>query len=147
MALALSLAKTAYMKNEVPIGAIIVQNNRAIASGYNLKEDAQNPCLHAEIIAIQSACRILGTWRLRDCSLYTTLEPCLMCAGAISQARIKEVFYATPDLKGGACGSLYEIGSDQRLNHNFKTTGNICANEASSLLKEFFQRKRLKPRN
>ncbi len=144
MQAALSLALTASNMDEVPVGAIVVRNNQIIGTGYNLREKDQNPLAHAELIAIRKAAQHLNSWRLIDCSLYITLEPCLMCAGAIYQARISEVIIAASDPKAGATGSLYHIHQDQRLNHQFGLTEGIMADKSSSLLKQFFRTKRSK---
>lgn len=140
---ALQLAQKAYDEDEVPIGALIVdQNNNLIAQGYNQKEQQQNPCMHAEVIAIQEASKHLKNWRLLGCKMYVTLEPCLMCAGAIYQARLSQVTYSCADPKAGALNSLYEIQNDQRLNHQFEVASGLLAEESSELLKVFFRGKR-----
>lgn len=146
MNLAYSLAETAASMNEVPVGAVIVNaNNQIISTGFNKKESSQDVTKHAEIIAIQEASKNLGRWRLNDCTLLVTLEPCLMCSGAIYQARLQKVIFATKDPKGGACGSLYEIHKDSRLNHNFIVEqSEFLREESSQLLKKFFAKKRLK---
>lgn len=142
MEYALSLAETAAYLDEVPIGAIIVKNDRIISTGFNLKEKKNLVTSHAEINAIENACKSLNSWRLNDCTLYVTLEPCLMCSGAIYQSRIETVVYGTKDPKGGALGSLYEINQDERLNHRFEVIPNILQESCSQLLKDFFQKKR-----
>ena len=136
---ALCEAKKAYLKNETPIGAVIVKDGKVIARGHNLRETKKNALCHAEIIAINKACKKLGGWRLFECDMYVTLEPCLMCAGAIVQSRIRNLFFGAYDKKGGAVGSLIDIpglcGITQRVN----TRGGILENECSELLKEFFR--------
>lgn len=127
---------------EVPIGAVIVKDGKEIAAGGNRREIDQCVTGHAELIAIEAACKALGSWRLLDCELYVTLEPCLMCAGAIYQARFKRVVFGALDPKAGATGSLYQIHTDTRLNHSFAVTGGVLAEESSKLLKTFFQARR-----
>lgn len=141
---ALLLAKKAEKLGEVPVGAIIVSpRGELIASGFNKKETIPSPLGHAEIIAIHSAASKLGAWRLLDCTLYVTLEPCVMCSGALIQARLKKLVYGTPDPKGGGIHSLYQIGSDIRLNHQLEITEGIKKEECSQLLKDFFKKRRL----
>lgn len=142
MSIALRLAEKAAHKKEVPVGALIVKNNQVISWAYNLREKWQSPLGHAELIAIQRASRALGAWRLLDCTLYVTLEPCLMCAGAILQSRIPYVKYAAKDPKAGAIHSLYTVLTDERLNHRCEITGDILAEESSLLLKSFFKKRR-----
>jgi len=142
MAFALSLAKTAANIDEVPVGALIVKDNKILSTGFNLRESCQSVTKHAEIIAIEAACKKLGSWRLNDCSLYVTLEPCMMCCGAIYQSRIAEVVYGCTDPKGGCLGSLYSINEDERLNHNFKVVKGVCEESARELLQVFFREKR-----
>lgn len=142
MNLALSLAESAIALDEVPVGAVIVRNNRLISTGINLRESLHQASAHAELLAIEEASRYLNAWRLQDCTLYVTLEPCLMCAGLIYQARLPRVVYGARDAKGGALGSLYQLNEDQRLNHRYSTTEGILAAESSSMLSGFFRRKR-----
>ena len=144
MTRALELAKQAANEDEVPVGAVLVKEGKIIAEGTNKKEQTQLVTGHAEVITLEKACRTLGTWRLTDCTLYVTLEPCLMCAGTLHQARISRVVYSCMDPKGGALGSLYSVHDDKRLNHNFCTTQGILEKESSELLKLFFRRKREK---
>lgn len=141
---ALSLAKEAESQDEVPVGALIVYENKILSRGFNLKESKQNPLKHAEIIAIEKACLHLNTWRLLDCTLYVTLEPCLMCAGALYQSRVSRVVYGCGDPKGGALGSLYQIHKDSRLNHNFPVTTGVHSEPCSQILKNYFRKKRQK---
>ena len=141
---ALELAEEAKKIDEVPVGALIVKEGKIISVGHNLKEKEQNSIKHAEMEAISKACKELGTWRLTDCTLYVTLEPCLMCSGAIYQSRITRVVYGCSDPKGGALGTLYEIHNDKRLNHNFSVKSSILQDECSKILKDYFKEKRKK---
>ena len=139
---ALLLAKQAGEEGEVPVGAIIVKNNTDLAAAYNLREQTGNPIAHAEMLAIQQASKKVGNWRLTDTILYVTLEPCPMCAGAIVQARIPRIVYATADPKAGAAGTLYNILQDERLNHQVDVVSGVCAEESSAVLKSFFKDRR-----
>jgi tRNA(adenine34) deaminase len=143
MRLAISLAESAQSLGDVPVGALIVKDNAIVSTGFNHREMDQMSLGHAEIVAIERACKRLKNWRLIDCTLYVTLEPCLMCAGAVIQARIPQVFFGATDPKGGAFGSLYSIHEDTRLNHNVLCTQGILGNECSGLLKEFFKNRRI----
>lgn len=136
---ALDQAQAAFEQNEVPVGAVIVQHDTIIGVGCNQRETLKDPTAHAEILAISQAAQSLGSWRLLDCTLYVTLEPCPMCAGAIVQARIPTVIYGTTDLKAGACHSLYEITSDPRLNHRATVIGGVLQADCKAILQEFFQ--------
>ena len=139
--LAYKEALKAYEKGEVPVGAVIVKDDKVISKGHNLRIKKNNPVYHAEIVAIEKAAKKLGSWRLDDCILYTTLEPCLMCAGAIQQARIKKVVFSAVDKKGGCIVSQYKIFDDKKL--PFKIEYEFIENEKSSLiLKKFFKEKR-----
>ena len=142
MQLALDQAALAQQKDEVPIGACLVNSNGIVAVAHNMRESEQDPTGHAELVAIRTAALALGRWRLSDCTLYVTLEPCTMCAGAIILARIPRVVYAVRDPKAGAAGSLCNVLQDTRLNHQAQITEGILAVEASRLLKEFFRAKR-----
>lgn len=144
MTYALSLAESAIALDEVPVGAVIVRENRLISTGINLRESLHQASAHAELLAIEEASRHLKAWRLQDCTLYVTLEPCLMCAGLIYQARLPRVVYGARDAKGGALGSLYQLNEDQRLNHRYGTTEGVLAVESSALLSGFFRQKRRK---
>ena len=139
---ALSEAKKAYSKGEVPIGAVIVKDGKVIARAHNLRETKRNALYHAEILAIKRACRKLKSWRLIDCDLYVTLEPCPMCAGAIQQARISNLYFGAFDLKGGGCGSVFNVLEADKLNHNVNVSGGIMADECGGLLKQFFRQRR-----
>ncbi len=143
MNLALYEAKKALKLKEIPVGAVIVCKDRVIARGFNLKEKLKNPLAHAEIIAINRASVNLDRWRLDECVLYVTLEPCPMCAGAIVQARIPRLVYGASDPKAGAVKSLMNITGDRRLNHQVETTGGVLEEECISILKEFFRELRL----
>lgn len=140
---ALEEARKAYDKGEVPVGCVIVHNNEVIAKAHNLREETQNALMHAEIIAIDEACKKLGTWRLEDCELYVTLEPCLMCAGAILQSRIKKVHYMSTEPKGGVVISKMRILQENSFNHKVEVEY-IENLEASRLMKDFFATLRLK---
>ncbi len=139
--LAYKEALKAYEKGEVPVGAVVVKNNRVISKGHNLRINKNNPVYHAEIVAIEKAGKKLGSWRLDDCILYTTLEPCLMCVGAIQQARIKKVVFSAVDKKGGCVISQYKILDENKL--PFQVNYEFIKDEKSSLiLKKFFKEKR-----
>lgn len=142
MSAALELARQAYDEGEVPIGAVIVHNDRIIGEGYNQRESLNDPTAHAEMIAITQAAQSLESWRLLDCTIYVTLEPCAMCAGAIVLARIPTVIYGTDDPKAGACHSLFQITDDARLNHRATVLGGVLQPECKSLLQEFFAAQR-----
>lgn len=138
MAYAIHEAEQALRRKEVPIGAIIVRENRIIGRGYNQIESLQDPTAHAEMIAITAAATHLGSRRLEECSLYVTLEPCAMCAGAIVLARIPTLVFGAFDPKAGACGTLYNIVQDERLNHRVELIGGIAEEQCGALLKAFF---------
>lgn len=139
---ALRLAAKAAEQDEVPIGAVLVKENRLIAQAYNLREKIHSPLGHAELIALHKASQKLGQWRLSGCTLYVTLEPCVMCAGALHQSRIDRVVFGAFDQKAGALHTLYKIGEDQRLNHRFSAQGGVLESECADLLKTFFKNKR-----
>jgi tRNA(adenine34) deaminase len=139
---ALDAACTAEENGDVPIGCVIVHKDRVIAKAYNQREQLQDPTAHAEIIALTQASSALGTWRLHGCTMYVTLEPCSMCAGALVLARIDRLVFACPDPKTGACGSLYNIVQDDRLNHRISTESGILLQECSAQLKYFFRQRR-----
>lgn len=142
MQIALEEADAAALIDEVPIGAVVVRNNQIVGTGHNLRELSQNATDHAEMIAIQEACQTLHSWRLEDCDLYVTVEPCVMCAGAIVNARIRHLYYGAPDYKAGAVSSLYHILSDTRLNHQVEVTGGVCQRLAADKMRRFFRRAR-----
>ena len=139
---ALDLAKKAADLGEVPVGALLVLEGRVIGRGWNLRETRRSPLEHAEIMAIREASENVNAWRLAGAKLYVTLEPCLMCAGAIYQARISEVIFGAFDPKAGACGSLYSVHEDARLNHRFLVKNGLLAEECGSVLKAFFRQRR-----
>ncbi len=139
---ALELAKEARNLGEVPVGAVVVRGERIISQAYNLRETLEDPTAHAERLALTWAGRALGTWRLDDCVLYVTLEPCAMCAGAIILSRLTRLVYGATDPKAGACSSLYQIVADQRLNHRVQVTAGVLAAECGEILTEFFQERR-----
>ena len=143
---AINEAKKAKDLNEVPIGAVIVYENEIIARGHNLRETSQQTLSHAELVAIEEANKKTGSWRLEDCTLYVTLEPCPMCAGAIMQGRIKRVVYGAPDAKAGCAGTLMNLLDDSRFNHQAEVTKGVLEEECASLLTDFFRelRKRKK---
>ena len=136
---ALKEAKKAYKKLEIPVGAVIVKNGEIIARGHNLKETKKDTTKHAEIIAIQKASKALNAWRLEDCEMYITLEPCTMCAGAIINARIKKVYIGTTDPKTGACGSVLNIFDDYKFNHKVECEIGMMKKECEKILKDFFK--------
>ena len=136
---ALKQAKKAYNKLEVPVGAVIVKNGKIIARAYNQKETKFDTTKHAEILAIQKASKKLNSWRLIDCDLYVTLEPCPMCAGAIIQSRIRNVYYGVKDEKTGAVGSVLNLFDDYKFNHKPEFTSGILENECKNLLQDFFK--------
>ncbi|MBM84276.1 MAG: tRNA-specific adenosine deaminase [Planctomycetaceae bacterium] len=135
---ALDQARIAFEADEVPVGAVIVHGETVIAEAHNQREMLNDPTAHAEMIAITQAAEVLGSWRLLECTLFVTLEPCPMCAGAIVQARIPTVIYGTTDPKAGACHSVYQITEDERLNHRATVMGGVLKDECRVLLQEFF---------
>lgn len=138
MGLALKEAAKAAKKGEVPIGAVVVSDGAVIGRGHNLREGKQDPTAHAEMVAIRQASRKAGGWRLTGATLYVTLEPCIMCMGAILLARLDRVVFGCHDPKGGAAGSLYDISNDSRLNHQIELTAGVLEEECSSILSTFF---------
>ncbi len=142
MSEALKQACDAFEKDEVPVGAVIVHKGRIIARAHNQIETLKDPTAHAEMIAVTQAAAYLGSERLTDCSIYATIEPCSMCAGALVLARVKNIFYGAKDPKTGACGSVFNIAGSKKLNHRIKVTGGILAQECGSVLTEFFREKR-----
>ena len=141
---ALKQAKKAYECDEIPVGAVIVKDNKIIARGYNQKEMKCDTTKHAEIIAIQKASKKLKSWRLSDCEMYVTLEPCSMCAGALIQSRIKKIYVGTMDYKTGACGSVLNLLQDYPFNHKVEYETGILKEECESILQEFFKELRKK---
>ena len=144
---ALKEARKAFDEDEVPVGAVIVHQNRIIARAHNQVERLKDPTAHAEMIAITSAANFLGTKWLNESLLYVTIEPCSMCAGALVLARVKEIIYGAPDPKTGACGSIINIAGNKKLNHRIKVSTGILEEEAAQLLREFFKKKRVTPNN
>lgn len=145
---ALKEAEKALKKEEVPVGAVIVKDGRIIARAHNLKESKKSSIKHAEILAIEKACKKLKAWRLEDCEMYVTLEPCPMCAGALVNSRIKKIYIGTEDAKTGACGSKLNLLNDFELNHKVEVEKNILKDDCEKILKDFFKylRKRNKER-
>ncbi len=141
---AIKEAKKAWAKEEVPIGCVIVLNGEIIARAHNLRESKQLPTAHAEILAIEEACRKTGSWRLEGAELYVTLEPCPMCAGAIIMSRIKRVVYGASDPKGGCAGTFMNLLEDERFNHQSEVAPGVLADECGQLLTDFFQQLRQK---
>lgn len=139
---ALQAAQMAAEQDEVPVGAILVHENKVIATAYNQREQLADPTAHAEMIAITQAASHLNSWRLLDCTLYVTLEPCPMCAGAILQSRIPRVVYGAVDAKAGAVVSLFQLLNDPRLNHRCEVVGGVLAAPCGQILTDFFERKR-----
>ncbi len=141
---ALKQAKKAYEKEEIPVGAIIVKNHKIIARAYNEKEYKLDTTKHAEILAIQKASKKLKSWRLTDCDMYVTLEPCSMCAGALIQSRIRKVYIGAMDKKTGACGSVLNLLEDYKFNHKVEVETGILGQECEAILKQFFKELRTK---
>lgn len=142
MGLALAQAQAAGARGEVPVGAILVVEDRVVAAAGNSRELDADPTAHAEFTAIREAAKVLRRWRLHDATLYVTLEPCPMCAGAIVNARIPRLVYGAPDPKAGAVRSLYQLCDDPRLNHRLEIEAGVLAEEGAALLREFFQQRR-----
>ncbi len=143
MRLAIEQAGIAQENGDVPIGAVIVYQNQTIGKAYNQREQLKDPTAHAEIIALTQAAAFLENWRLNGCTMYVTLEPCPMCAGALVLARLDRLVYGCDDPKTGACESLYNIVQDERLNHRLEVTSGVLADECSRLLQDFFLRRRI----
>ena len=146
MTRAIAEAGKAEAKNEVPIGCVIVHDGKIVARGHNLRESTQDPAAHAELIAIRKAARKRNSWRLLDCTLYVTLEPCTMCMGAILLSRIPRVVFGCYDPKGGAAGSVYDLSNDCRLNHRVELVPRILETACSQLLSSFFANLRARKR-
>ena len=142
MLLALKEAQKAFEIDEVPIGCVIVSNNKIIAKAHNKKEINNDPCGHAEILAIRKASKKLNNWRLEDCEIYVTIEPCIMCSGAIIQSRIKKVYFGASDNKGGGFGSSINVLDAYNINHVPEVYGGILKDECSSLISKYFKSKR-----
>ncbi len=144
MKIALGEAKKAYSKDEVPIGAVIVLDGKVISKAHNLRETKKQACAHAEILAIQKACKKLNAWRLENCEMYVTLEPCPMCAGAIINSRIKKLYIGAMEPRSGSVGSVLNLLEDYKFNHQVEVYRNICEDESANLLKNFFKTLRQK---
>lgn len=142
MRLALAQAEEALTHHDVPVGAVVVRHGEVIAARHNERELTGDPTAHAEVLALRDAAVTVGHWRLDDCTLYVTLEPCVMCAGALVNARVSRVVYAASDPKAGAVGSLYEVCTDPRLNHRLEVEAGLMADPASQLLTTFFAARR-----
>lgn len=143
MQMAIRQAQIAQENGDVPIGCVIVHQNQVIAKGYNQREMLNDPTAHAEMIALTQAAESVGSWRLNGCSVYVTLEPCPMCAGALVLARVDRLIFGCFDPKAGACGSLYNIVDDKRLNHRIPTVSGVLEQNCSQLLSDFFAQRRL----
>lgn len=154
MRLALEEAQAAFAEGEVPIGAVVVHEPidpatrrpldepRVIAQAHNLREQRRDPAAHAEFLALEEAARQLDAWRLSDCTVYVTLEPCIMCAGLMHQARVRRCVYGAPDRKAGALGTLYQVNADERLNHRFEVASGVLGEECADILRRFFKERR-----
>lgn len=139
---ALKLAEQAFLQDEIPVGAVVVYENRIVGKGYNQVEMLNDPTAHAEILAISSACSTLNEKYLSECTLYVTLEPCMMCAGAAVWSKIPQIVFGAMDVKAGGCGSVFNISSNKKLNHRAEIIQGVMEDEASALLKRFFKQKR-----
>ena len=142
MRAALALAEEAWRRGEVPVGAVVVADGKIVGRGFNAPIERHDPTAHAEIAALRDAAQTLGNYRLPDCDLYVTLEPCPMCAGAILQARVRRLVFGAADPKTGACGSVVDLFAEPRLNHQTTATGGVLADECGALLKRFFAERR-----
>ena len=137
---ALQEAEKALEENEVPVGAVVVKDNKIIGRGYNQVEKLKDATAHAEMIALTSAANHIGNWRLSECSIYVTLEPCIMCTGAMLASRIKDLYFAAFDIKFGACGSIHNLAEHSKTNHTINVFSGIYSEESQKLLKEFFEK-------
>jgi tRNA(adenine34) deaminase len=144
MALALEQAQLAADKGEVPVGAVVIHGEKVIAKTHNLRESNKDPLAHAELLAIAAAAQLLGRWRLIDCTLFVTLEPCPMCAGAIVNSRLDRIVYGTGDPRAGACGTIFNIVEDERLNHRPEVVRGVLKEPCSQILSKFFKDLRAK---
>ena len=142
MTLALKEANKAREIDEVPIGCVIVKDNKVVARGHNLRESKQDPTLHAEMVAIRKASKKLKSWRLEGCDIYVTIEPCIMCSGAIIQSRIKTVIYGAPDLKGGGLGSSINVLDANGINHRPEVISGVMKDECAEIISNYFKEKR-----
>lgn len=145
MTRALDRAKEAAERGEIPVGAVVARGEEIVASAANEREASNDPTAHAEVLALRRAAKTLGSWRLTGCTLYATLEPCPMCAGAAHSARISRLVYAAPDPKAGFAGTLHDLPSDTRLNHTFPVSAGLLEAEASDMLRSFFRQRRQPP--
>ena len=139
---ALDEAKKAMEKGEIPVGAVVVLGGEVIGRGHNLREATGDPTAHAEMLALREAARAIGHWRLIGCTLYVTLEPCPMCAGAVINARVDRVCFGAFDPKAGCCGTLYDLTGERKFNHHPDVAGGVLNDECAALLKEFFSKRR-----
>ena len=139
---AIAEARIALAEGELPIGCVVVHNDEIIARAHNEREQSCDPTAHAEVVAIRRAAKVLNSWRLNGCTLYVTLEPCPMCAGAISQARVSRLVYGAPDPAQGCAGSVYRIPEDPAFSHFCKSDGGVLADDCTALLNQFFEKKR-----
>ncbi|CAN5365723.1 tRNA adenosine(34) deaminase TadA [soil metagenome] len=146
MGRALAQARLALDHDDVPVGAAVERGGQLVAAAHNRREADQDPTAHAELLALRAAAAALGSWRLDDCTVYVTLEPCAMCAGALVLARVPRLVFAATDPKAGAVGSLYDVPGDPRLNHRVVVDSGILADECGDLLRRFFQARRARPR-
>jgi tRNA(adenine34) deaminase len=142
MSAALTLARRAAAAGEVPVGAVVVRGEEVIGEGWNYPIAANDPTAHAEIVALRAAAVHAGNYRLQDCTLYVTLEPCVMCMGALLTARVARLVFGAWDPKAGACGSILDLSREPRLTHRVDVFGGVCSEECAALLKEFFERRR-----
>ncbi len=142
MRLALELAASAGEKGEVPVGAVVVKEGKVIGKAANAREATGDPTAHAEVLALREASAVIGSWRLEGCTLYVTLEPCPMCAGALVSARAGALVFGAPDPKAGACGTLYNLCADPRLNHELPVTRGVLGEECAKLLSSWFEARR-----
>jgi len=142
MALALEQARLAETQGEVPVGAVVVRDGREIARAHNRREQDGDPLAHAELLALAAAAKVVGDWRLEGCTMYVTLEPCAMCAGALVNSRVERLVFGALDPKAGFCGSLGDLVRDPRLNHRLVVRGEVEADESAALLRGFFRRRR-----
>jgi tRNA(adenine34) deaminase len=139
---AISQAHNAWALGEVPVGAVVVKDGQVVATGFNQPIGTHDPTAHAEIMALRAAATLLGNYRLPGCELFVTLEPCIMCSGAMMHARLARVVFGAPDPKTGACGSVVNLFEQQKLNHHTKVTGGVLAEQCGNLLKDFFAERR-----
>ncbi len=139
---ALICAKKAFMLDEVPVGAVIVKDGKIISKGFNKSITSNDTTAHAEIVALRKACKKLGNYRLNGCTVYVTVEPCAMCAGALIWARLEKIIFGAYDSKAGACGSVFNITAEKKLNHKIQVSGGLLQEECATIMKEFFKNRR-----